>query len=132
MHNRLRGLSNFSDEYLDDILVFSKSIPEHLEHIHIVLQHLSGKKLQAKCTKCNFLRSLLWFLGHIVSGKGVAPDLEKVEAIAKLSAPIDIHPLRSFLGYCNCYERSMPKYAHSSVPLTDLLCTGAEWLWGPE
>ena len=56
------------------------------------------KKMQAKHTKCNFLHSSLRFLGCIVLGKGVAPDPEKVEAIAKLSAPTDIHTLRSFLG----------------------------------
>ena len=55
MHNKLQGLSEFADVYLDDILVFSKSVPEHLEHVCIVLQRLCDKKLQAKCTKCNFL-----------------------------------------------------------------------------
>ena len=62
---------------------------------------------------------------------GVAPDPEKVEAIAKLSAPTDVPTLRSFLGCCNYYKRFVPRYAHISAPLTDLLCTSAEWLWGP-
>ena len=68
MHDALRGLSDFSDMYLNNILVFSKSIPEHLEHVHTVLQCLHNKKLQAKHFKCDFLRSSLQFLGHIVSG----------------------------------------------------------------
>ena len=66
-----------------------------------------------------------------MSGQGVAPDPEKVEAIAKLSAPMNIPTLRSFLGCCNYYERFVPRYAHISASLTDLLCTGAGWLWGP-
>ena len=56
----------------------------------------------------------------------VEPHPEQVEAIVKLSAPIDIHILRLFLGYCNYYERFIPRYAHISTPLTDLLRTGAE------
>ena len=61
----------------------------------------------------------------------MAPDPEKVEAIAKFSAPTAVPTLRSFLGFCNYYEHFVPRYAHISAPLTDLLCTGAEWLWGP-
>ena len=59
MHDTLKGLSDFADVYLDDILVFRKSIPEHLEHVRTVLQHLCDKKLQAKRSKCDFLRSSL-------------------------------------------------------------------------
>ena len=74
------------------------------------------------------VKNLLQFLGHIVLGKGVAPDPEKVEAIAKMSFPMDVHILCSFLGYCNYYECFVPRYPHISAPLMDLLCTGAEWL----
>ena len=59
MHDTLKVLSDFTDMYLDDILVFSKSIPEHLEHVYTVLQHLCEKKLQAKRCKRDFLRSSL-------------------------------------------------------------------------
>ena len=83
MYNALRDLSDFADVYLDDILVFSKSIFEHLEYVCTVLQYLYDKKLQARHAKCNFLHSSLQFLDHIVSGKGVAPDPEKVKAIAE-------------------------------------------------
>ena len=68
MHDALKGLSDFADVYLDDIIVFSKSVPDHLEHVCTVLQHLYNKKLQPKRSKCDFLCSSLWFLGHIVSG----------------------------------------------------------------
>ena len=57
MHDTLKDL--FADVYLDDILVFSKSVPEHLEHVRTVLQRLRDKKLQARRSKCDFLRSLL-------------------------------------------------------------------------
>ena len=76
------------------------------------------------------MHNSLRFLGHIVSGKGVAPDPEKVEAIGKLSAPTGVYTLRLFLSCCHYYEYFIPRYANISAPLTDLLCTGAEWLWG--
>ena len=87
---------------------------------------LHDKKLQAKRIKCDLLRNSQRFLGHIVSGNGVVPNPEKVEDIAKLFAPTDVHTLCLFLGFCNYYEHFVPRYAHISAPLTDLLYTGAE------
>ena len=57
MHDALRGLSDFANVYLDDILVFSKSVDQHLTHIKAVLQWLCDKQLQAKHSKCEFLYS---------------------------------------------------------------------------
>ena len=85
MHDVLRVLSDFADIYLANILVFNQSIHEHLEYVHTVLQQLHDKKLRAKCTKCDSLCTYLRFLVYIVSGKGVAPNPEKMKAIAKLS-----------------------------------------------
>ena len=59
MHDALSGQFDFADMYLDDILVFRKSFPEHLEHVRTVLQRLCDKKLQAKRSKYDFLRSSL-------------------------------------------------------------------------
>ena len=69
------------------------------------------------------------FLGHIVSGTGVSPAPEKVMAIAKLAAPTDVHKLRSFLSFCNYYNRFVLHYAQTSAPLTDLLATGVHLHW---
>ena len=57
MHNALHGLSDFANVYLDDILVFSKSVDQHLTHIKAVLQWLRDKQLQAKHSKCEFFNS---------------------------------------------------------------------------
>ena len=62
---------------------------------------------------------------------GVSPDPEKVTAIAKLAAPIDVHTLCSFFGFCNYYDRFVPHYAQTSALLTDLLATGVHWHWDP-
>ena len=81
IHNTLRALSNFSDVYLESILIFRKSIPDHLEHVHTVLQRLSDKNLQSKRPKYIFLHKSLQFSRRIVLGKGVASDPEKVKAV---------------------------------------------------
>ena len=72
----------------------------------------------------------LRFLGHIVSGKSLTPDPEKVAAIQKLNAPVDAATLHLFLGCCNYYDHFVPCYAHICAPLTDLLCTATPWVWG--
>ena len=73
----------------------------------------------------------LRFLGHIVWGKGLTPDPEKVAAIQKLHAPMDAATLRLFLGFCNYYDFFVSSYACICAPLTDLLCTATPWVWGP-
>jgi len=93
MHDALRGLSEFCDVYLGDIIVFSKLVSEHLVYIRAVLQRLRDKQLQVKRPKCSFLRSSVWLLRHVVLAAGVAPDPSKVEAISDLAPPYDVPTL---------------------------------------
>ena len=68
--------------FIDDILVYSKTEEEHAEHLKIVLQVLKEKKLFAKLSKCEFWLKEVSFLGHVISGDGIAVDPSKVEAVA--------------------------------------------------
>ena len=68
---------------------------------------------------------------HIILGKTLILNPEKVAAIKKPNAPVDSATLRSFLGYCNYYDYFIPCYAHICAPLTDLLHTATPWVWGP-
>ena len=68
--------------FIDDILIYSKSEEEHVEHLRIVLQVLKEKKLYAKLSKCEFWLEEVSFLGHIIFGSGMAVDPSKVEAIS--------------------------------------------------
>ena len=87
--------------------------------------------LSIKRPKCDFLKSSLHFLGHVISPAGVAPDPSKVSAIRDMVAPTDVSHLHSFLGCTNFYERFVPHYATICAPLTDLLGSNVEWCWGP-
>ncbi len=73
--------------YCDDILIFSKTRAEHLEHVRLVLETLRRHKVYAKASKCQFGRSSVGFLGHVISEHGVAVDPRKVAAVAEWAQP---------------------------------------------
>ena len=74
-------LGNFFIVYLDDILIFSKILDEHLLHIHSVLERLTEEKLLINLKKCSFVKKELVYLGLFASCEGLKMDLEKVKAI---------------------------------------------------
>ena len=84
--------------YFDDILVFSKSIQEHVTHVRTVLQTLRKERLHANMEKCLFGVDKLVFLGFVVSSKGVHVDESKINAIKTWPQPTNLHQVCSFLA----------------------------------
>src|SRR5262249_43465071 len=122
MNNLFRPvLDKFVIVYLDDILIYSKNLEEHERHVRQVLEILRQNKLYAKLSKCEFFRSRVNFLGHVVSEDGVTVDPEKTTVIREWPPPKNIHEVQSFLGLCNFYRRFIKDYAQITVPLTNLL-----------
>ena len=74
-------LDRFFIVFFDDILVYSGSLEEHLEHLRIVLQTLRERQLYAKLSKCQFWLDRVTFLGHVISSEGVSVDPQKIEAV---------------------------------------------------
>ena len=97
--------------YLDDILVFSNSHEEHLQHLRMVFDILQQHRLTMALHKCDFLKEELFFLGHIVSPDGVKVDPAKTDAITKYPQPQDLHQLRSFLGMANFFRKFVEGYS---------------------
>lgn len=97
--------------YLDDIIVFSKSIEEHVENLRVVFKLLEDANLKLKLAKCSFLKTSVDFLGHVISADGIAPNPSKVEAIAKYPRPRTVRELQSFLGLASYYRRFIKDFA---------------------
>ncbi|XP_073710120.1 retrovirus-related Pol polyprotein from transposon 412 [Misgurnus anguillicaudatus] len=109
--------------YLDDIVVFSSSVPQHLPRVEVVLSRLKHEGLKAKLEKCSFFQSEVVYLGHVISAEGVATDPRKIEAVARWPQPTGITELRSFLGFASYYRRFVEGCAKLAAPLHRL---GAE------
>jgi hypothetical protein len=83
--------------FMDDILIYAKKLPEHLELLKQVFQILRENRFYIKLSKCAFAQSEVEYLGHNISGRGVATEASKVEAVNKWSKPTNLKELRVFL-----------------------------------
>jgi hypothetical protein len=91
-------LDKFVIVFIDDILIYSKSVQEHEQHLRVVLEKLRAHKLYAKFSKCEFWLEKVAFLGHIVTIEGVVVGPKKVEAVSNWQQPTNVSEIRSFLG----------------------------------
>lgn len=115
--------------YLDDILVFSKSAEEHLQHLRLVLQRLREHKFYAKLSKCEFNMRSVHYLGHVVSAEGIQVDPRKTQVVDEWPVPRNPKHLRSFLGFANYFRRFIQGYSRLVSPLYALLKADAAWVW---
>ncbi|GBG64369.1 hypothetical protein CBR_g41570 [Chara braunii] len=106
--------------YLDDILVYSRSLDEHLEHLRAVLERLRIAKYKANRDKCEFAQQELEYLGHYVTPQGIRPLVDKLQAIQDwpdLECTTDV---RSFLGLASYYMRFVKGFQRIAAPLSRL------------
>ena len=121
MNNIFRAeLGKFVLVYLDDLLIFSKSPEEHEVHLSVVLARLREAQLFAKLSKCDFNRSELKFLGHIVGRGGLSVDPDKVAVVATWPQPRTLKQLQGFLGLANYFRRFIQGYSTLAAPLTSM------------
>jgi RNase P subunit RPR2 len=114
-------LRKFALVFFDDILIYSKSLPEHVTHLEQVFHLLQKNRLYAKMEKCTFAQQQVEYLGHIITQAGVATDPQKIQAILQWPAPENITQLRSFLGLTGYYRRFVKHYGLICKPLFDSL-----------
>jgi hypothetical protein len=132
--NKVLGKSrgSFADAYLDDIIVFSSSWSEHLEHLRYVLQQLESAGLTVNPSKCQFGKTTIKYLGFVVSPEGVQIDREKISAILDFPKPRNIKEIRRFLGMCGFYRHFIDNYSKIVEPLTKLLKKSNNFNWKSE
>ena len=99
----LMGCSSFAMGYLDDIIIFSKTKEEHLQHLEEIFVRLRKFGLKMKREKCSFFKKHIQYLGHLVSEKGFEPLPEKLESIRKMPAPRTAKEVKQFLGLIGYY-----------------------------
>ncbi len=118
--------------YIDDILIYSRSLAEHCHHVAEVLQRLRQYQLFLKAEKCSFHQSSVQFLGYHIDSGGIRMDEGKVEAIKTWPKPSTIKELQRFLGFSNFYHRFIQNYSTLTSPLTNLLRNKPKSLsWSP-
>ncbi len=107
--------------YLDDLIVFGRTLEEHEERLLKVLDRLQSEGLKLSVDKCTFCQTSVSYVGHIVSQEGVSTDPSKIEAVKSWPRPQNVSELRSFLGFCGYYRRFVKDYSKVSYPLNQLL-----------
>src|SRR4051812_19149962 len=122
-------LDKFVIVFIDDILIYSKSNEEHEEHLRLILGKLREHKLYAKFSKCELRLNEVSFLGHIVSGDGVAVDPAKVLAVTEWESPKLVKEVRSFLGLAGYYRRFIEKCSKVAKTMTELLKKDKKFDW---
>ncbi|KAL0149320.1 hypothetical protein M9458_055358, partial [Cirrhinus mrigala] len=115
--------------YLDDILIFSSSLQEHVQHVRRVLQRLLENGLFVKAEKCDFHAQSVPFLGYIVSAEGMRMDPEKIKAVVDWPSPDSRKALQRFLGFANFYRRFIRNYSQLAAPLTALTSPRMAFRW---
>jgi Reverse transcriptase (RNA-dependent DNA polymerase)/RNase H-like domain found in reverse transcriptase len=126
------GLTGSVACFIDDLLIYSDTAEEHIEHVSRMLDRLHEVGLRAHPGKSIFGAAVIEFLGHNVSYTGIHPTTAKVLAIRALRTPTNVTELQSVLGLMNYYRRFVPNYSVLQQPLNELLKKGAAWNWTAE
>lgn len=133
MDNVLRGLQNvICLVYLDDIIVFSTSLQEHMVNLEKVFQRLSESNFKIQLDKSEFLKLETAYLGHVISNEGIKPNPDKIAAVKKYPLPKTPKQIKQFLGLLGYYRKFIPDFARITKPLTQCLKKGKKITFDPD
>jgi hypothetical protein len=128
----MEELDKFVVIFIDDILIYSKSMEEHEEHLWVMLQRLRDHQLYAKFSKCEFWINEVSFLGHVISPEGITVDPSKVKDVLDWKPPMCITQVCSFLVLAGYYWRFIPNFSMITKPITELLKKGTKYVWSKD
>ena len=129
MDEVLKDLS-FCRCYIDDIIIWSKTMEEHIQHLQIVFGRLRDAGLKVHPGKCVFGADSIDFLGHRISADKFEPQQDKLAAVRDLPFPTDISSLRAALGLFSYYRKFVLHFSSIAFPLNALLKKDRPWEWG--
>ena len=129
----LSGLARDSCHvYLDDVLVFGRTLEEHNSNLSKVLTRIREAGLRLKPKKCNFAQESVEYLGHVVSAAGIRTNPTKLRAVKEYPTPSNVKSLQSFLGLASYYRRFVPGFSKVASPLNALTRKSVAFVWTPE
>lgn len=111
-------IGKFAYVYIDDVLIFSNSPEEHIEHIETIINALHSANMKISSEKSHFFKNRIEFLGHIIKNGRITVDPQKIEAMQNYPIPKTLKELRSFLGLTGYYRKFIANYAKIVKPLT--------------
>ena len=117
--------------YIDDIIIYSKTMAEHLLHIEQILSLLYHANFKLNPSKCNFVQQEIQFLGHVIDGNGISPCPEKTRAITNIPTPTTIKSATSFVKMAEYYRNHIPNFSTLAQPLFELTRKNTKFIWGP-
>ena len=119
----------FAMAYLDDIIIYSSTPEEHLQHIKTVFEKLPHAKLSMKLSKCHFFIKEIQYLRHILGMEGIRPVPAKTEAIKAMHPPVNPKQVHAFLGLVGYYRKFIKNFAKIATPLTVLTRMDVKFEW---
>src|SRR3954453_2227418 len=122
-------IGKFIAVYLDDIIIYSKTFEQHIDHVKLIFKALRKAILKIKLKKCYFCFPNITFLGHIVGRNGIAPDPAKVEKIKNFPRPTSLKELRGALGLFSYYRKFVRDFSKIAKPMLNLLKQDVPFLW---
>ena len=118
--------------YLDDIIVFSATFEEHLQHLRKVFERIRKAGLKFRTSKCQFAQHELKYLGFQISPNGLSPLEAKIQAVKEFPVPRAVKEVKQFLGLANYYRRFISHFSDKAMPLNDLLIQNRTFEWTEE
>jgi len=115
--------------YLDDLIIFSNTFEQQVERLQMVFDRLVDADLKLKPSKCSLFQRKVKVLGSIVSGEGIEPDPEKVQAVAEWPHPQNLTEVRAFVALASYYCRHIPCFAEIAEPLHELTKKNIQFFW---
>jgi len=125
------GLRQFVIVFFDDILVYSQSFEEHVQHLRLVFQWLRADQWKLKLSKCSFAQESISYLRHVILAEGLATDPSKIQAVVDWPTPTSVKELRGFLGLAGYYRKFVRNFGIVAKTLTGLLKKDQLFVWTP-
>jgi hypothetical protein len=122
-------LDKFIQVFIDDILIYSRMMEDHDEHLRLLLKCLRENKLYGKLSICLFYQSKIHYSEHVIFGEGIVMDPSKVEAIMEWPMPMNFPEVHSFMGLAGYYRRFIKGFSSIANPITELQKKNKKFVW---